>query len=285
MYKVLITGINGFIGHNIANFMIGKGYEVWGTYRNEIKYYNPQARYIQCDLGFPFQINEKFDVVIHAASQVENSDTYGYITNTITATNNIINYCEKTGTGMFIYMSSIAVYGETDTEVNENSDRKNTNLYGMAKLFAESIINESSIGTKIILRLPRVLGNEVNVNHQWIPALAYNLANNKDIKYFNPGLYYNNLMDVDDLSIFTDHLINTLYGKQVNEVMLLGAAQKMKIIDIIYYLKTILNSQSQLSELPGRKTTVFSIDVSKAVQYGYEPEDIKEILKKFAHFI
>lgn len=285
MSKVLITGINGFIGHNMADFMLSKGYEVWGMYRNNIKYYNPQIIYIQCDLGMPLQINERFDVIIHAASQVENSKTYDYILNTVTTTNNILRYGEQTEAGMFIYMSSIAVYGETDIEVNENSDRKNINMYAMAKLFAESIVNESYIQTKIILRLPRVLGKGVNINHQWIPALVYNLSNNKDITYFNPGLYYNNLMDVDDLSIFVDNLIHTLYGKQVDEIILLGAKQKMKIIDIIQYLKTILASKSKLIKLPDRKTTAFSIDISKAVQFGYRPKEIKEILERFTYCV
>lgn len=285
MSKVLITGINGFIGHNMADFMLSKGYEVWGMYRNNIKYYNPQIIYIQCDLGMPLQINERFDVIIHAASQVENSKTYDYILNTVTTTNNILRYGEQTEAGMFIYMSSIAVYGETDIEVNENSDRKNINMYAMAKLFAESIVNESYIQTKIILRLPRVLGKGVNINHQWIPALVYNLSNNKDITYFNPGLYYNNLMDIDDLSIFVDNLIHTLYGKQVDEIILLGAKQKMKIIDIIQYLKTILASKSKLIKLPDRKTTAFSIDISKAVQFGYRPKEIKEILERFTYCV
>lgn len=285
MNKILITGINGFIGHNMAEYMLSKGYKVWGTYRNNIKYYNPQVTYIKCDLGMPLQINERFDVIIHAASQVENSKTYDYILNTVTATDNILKYCEQTGAGMFIYMSSIAVYGETSIEINEDSDKININMYAMAKLFAESTVNESDIKTKIILRLPRVLGRGVNINHQWIPALVYNLSNNKDITYFNPGLYYNNLMDVDDLSVFTDHLIQTLYGKQLNEVILLGAAQKMRIIDIIDYLKKILDSKSRLLKLPDRKTTVFSIDISKAVQFGYKPRDIREILERFIHCV
>lgn len=285
MNKILITGINGFIGHNMAESMLSRGYQVWGTYRNNIKYYNPQVTYIQCDLGMPLQINQRFDVIIHAASQVENSKTYDYILNTVTATDNILKYCEQTGAGMFIYMSSIAVYGETDMEVNENSDRKNINIYGMAKLFAESLINESNIKSRVILRLPRVLGNGANLNHQWIPALVYNLSNNKDITYFNPGLYYNNLMDVDDLSVFVDHLIHTLYGKQLSEIILLGAAQKMRIIDIIDYLKNILDSKSKLLKLPDRKTTVFSIDISKAIQFGYNPKYIKEILERFTCFL
>jgi Nucleoside-diphosphate-sugar epimerases len=285
MNKVLITGINGFIGHNMADFMLSKGYEVWGTYRNNIKYYNPQITYIQCDLGMPLQINERFDVIIHAASQVENSNTYDYIVNTVTATNNILKYCEQTEAGMFIYMSSIAVYGETSIEINEHSDKININMYAMAKLFAESIVSESDIQTKIILRLPRVLGRGVNINHQWIPALVYNLSNNKDITYFNPGLDYNNLMDVNDLSVFVDHLIHTLYGLQVNEIILLGAAQKMKIIDIINYFKIVLDSKSKLIKLPDRKTTAFSIDISKAVQFGYKPRDIKEILERFTYCV
>ncbi|MDE5777609.1 MAG: NAD(P)-dependent oxidoreductase, partial [Lachnospiraceae bacterium] len=158
MKKVLITGVNGFVGSNIANYMVEKGYDVVGLYRRKVDRYNSKIRYVQCDLSEPIQLKEHFDVVIHLASQVENAQVYDYVVNTTMATANLISYCENVKVDFFILASSIAIYGETDIEVDESSDRKNVEPYGMAKIFAEQLLMNSSIPTKIILRLPRVLG-------------------------------------------------------------------------------------------------------------------------------
>jgi len=281
--RILITGINGFIGHNIANILCEKGYEVWGTYRQNIKYYNNEIHYLKCDLSVPIESDIRFDAVIHLAGQVENAETFAYIKNSVITTKNIIDYCEDKKIETLLFMSSIAVYGETNVEVDENSSSINVTTYGMTKIISEKLIKESKVKNRIILRLPRVLGNGIDVSYQWLPALSYNLLNNHDIRYFNSELEYNNLMDVEDLAVFCDYLIKNY--DNLNETFVLGTVEKMKIIDIIMFLKERLDSSSRLIEMPDKKTTVFSINVKKALLFGYKPKTICTILNDYAKYI
>lgn len=281
MKKVLITGINGFIGNCMAKEFIRKGYSVYGTYRSEIRNYQSEIKYYKCDLSDKIEIDETFDVVIHLASQVENSDTFSYVNNTVVATKNLTDFCEKKNIKMIIFMSSIAVYGYTNVEINETSGTKNINTYGMAKLLAESIIKESRVPSKIILRLPRVLGNGANLEHQWLPKLTSDLLANKEIKYFNANLEYNNMMDVSDLIDFCIILIDEFVNRECVETFVLGAEDKKSIFDIVMYLKNYIKSKSKIILLPKRDTTVFSIDIDKAKQYGYKSKKIEQILCGF----
>lgn len=281
--RILITGINGFIGHNIANMLCESGYEVWGTYRQNIKYCNNEVHYIKCDLSVPMECDIKFDAVIHLAGQVEDAETFSYIKNSVITTKNIIEYCEDKKIETLLFMSSIAIYGETNVEVDENSSSINATTYGMTKIISERLVNESKIRNRIILRLPRVLGNGIDVSYQWLPALSYNLLNNNDIRYFNSELDYNNLMDVKDLAVFCDHLIKNY--DNINETFVLGTVEKMKILDIIMFLKERLNSSSKLIKMPDKKTTVFSINVKKALSFGYQPKSICTILNDYADYI
>lgn len=285
MKKVLITGINGFIGNCMAKKFIRKGYSVYGTYRSEIRTYQSEIKYYKCDLSDKIEIDETFDVVIHLASQVENSDTFSYVNNTVVATKNLIDFCEKKNIKMIIFMSSIAVYGYTNVEINETSGTKNINTYGMAKLLAESIIKESTVPSKIILRLPRVLGKGADLNCQWLPKLTADLLSNKVIRYFNANLKYNNMMDVDDLTDFCFKLIQCFEGKNCLEMFVLGAEDKKSIYEIVMYLKNYINSKSELLLLPDKDTTVFAIDISKAKKYGYRSKTVNEILGQFVDSI
>src|SRR4051812_11560690 len=72
MPKVLITGVSGFLGSNVAPHFARHGWEVWGTYHgNEPKFPGVTAR--RLDIVQPFLIASlldevKPDALIHAAA-------------------------------------------------------------------------------------------------------------------------------------------------------------------------------------------------------------------------
>ena len=230
------------------------------------------------------EIAEKFDAVIDCVSQVELSDGADYVSNTVMATEHAIRFCEKMGIRVFIFLSSISVYGITKTEVDENSPYQEVGNYGLAKLMAENIVRESGITNVFSLRIPRILGFGVNFTHQWLPALAYKLAHNSDVRYFNKDLLYNNLLYVDDLAKFLLTLIIKSSDKdKVQETFVLGAGGKETIYGIILKMREYLKSSSKLIQGPNNlHTTVFATNIKKAVSYGFSPMDVSDTLKRFA---
>lgn len=285
MKKILVFGANGFIGSNLVRYLSNNSeYEIWGTYRNSGFKRREKVTYIPCDLSEEIEIAEKFDAVIDCVSQVELSDGADYVSNTVMATEHAIRFCEKMGIRVFIFLSSISVYGITKTEVDENSPYQEVGNYGLAKLMAENIVRESGITNVFSLRIPRILGFGVNFTHQWLPALAYKLAHNSDVRYFNKDLLYNNLLYVDDLAKFLLTLIIKSSDKdKVQETFVLGAGGKETIYGIILKMREYLKSSSKLIQGPNNlHTTVFATNIKKAVSYGFSPMDVSDTLKRFA---
>ncbi|OXM86647.1 GDP-mannose 4,6-dehydratase [Paenibacillus rigui] len=79
MAKALITGISGFVGSHMAEFLLKKNIEVVGTIRhrsrmNHIEHLLQDIRLIECELRDPFSVEsligeEKPDYIFHLAAQ------------------------------------------------------------------------------------------------------------------------------------------------------------------------------------------------------------------------
>ncbi|WP_027087817.1 GDP-mannose 4,6-dehydratase [Cohnella panacarvi] len=77
--KALVTGISGFVGSHMAEFLLGKGVEVVGTIRNRsrmnhIESIAKELHLVECELRDPFSVetliqSEKPDYIFHLAAQ------------------------------------------------------------------------------------------------------------------------------------------------------------------------------------------------------------------------
>lgn len=284
---VLITGIGGFIGQNVAEYLTGNGLDVIGIYHKK----SPTCtvrRVISCDLTHDeieqYLENEIIDAIIHFAGQMRGDKIRDYLDNTVGSTRKLIDYAEKVKVKTFIYISSISVYGETLSQVNETSDMINLDDYGMAKYLCERMLQDSKIERRIVIRLPRTLGKGCDLSYPWLPKVTAQMLNNEDVYYTNPDLMYNNMLYVDDLSKFLLILLNrNMVGF---ELFVLGAKGKMRIIDILRKLRQSLSSQSKLIEKQANeRNKCYAIDIAHACEYGFYSREIDEIIDKFAEDI
>lgn len=143
--KILITGGAGFIGSNITDLLVSKGYEVviiddlsHGKKRN----INPKAKFYQCDIRSADILeifkNEKPQVLIHEAAQISvpNSvnDPINDASINIIGTLNLLEACRKTGVKRVIYPASAAIFGEPEyLPIDENHPLNMTSGYGVTK--------------------------------------------------------------------------------------------------------------------------------------------------------
>lgn len=282
---VLITGIGGFIGQNVAEYLINNGKKVVGVYHNN-KPEHFRGQIFSCDLSkddiMKYLDGKKMDVIVHFAGQMQGDKIRNYLDNTIGCTRNLIDYAEKTGVNTFIYVSSISVYGETLSQINEQSDMINLDDYGMTKYLCERLLEDSHIANRIVIRLPRTLGKGCDLSYPWIPKVTGQMLRNEDVYYVNPDLMYNNMLYVDDLSKFLLHILDVgdLAGF---ERFVLGAKGKKRILDILCELRKCLGSQSSLIEKqPAGRNKCYAIDTTHAQEYGFASREISQIIEDFA---
>ena len=175
MKKILLTGGNGFIGHNLAIFLKNKGYEVaiidglnvnnllsftddeivnQGLYRsilnerinllnlNKISLHVVDAR----DYHQYSKIFSSFspDIVIHLAAvshaNKSNKDPHSTFDHSLRTLENTLDLCRVNKTHV-IYLSSSMVYGNfTKGIVNEETECKPIGIYGTLKYSGELIV-------------------------------------------------------------------------------------------------------------------------------------------------
>ncbi|BFH15848.1 hypothetical protein J6TS7_23040 [Paenibacillus dendritiformis] len=77
--KALVTGVSGFVGSHMAEYLLDRGVEVVGTIRNRsrmehIRHIESMIHLVECELRDPFSVEtlltqEKPDLIFHLAAQ------------------------------------------------------------------------------------------------------------------------------------------------------------------------------------------------------------------------
>lgn len=145
MKKILVTGGTGFIGWNLCNYLLQKGLDVYATSNGcgnlphkKVKLLN--KNYSGLDLK-----NYNFDCVYHtsAINDTQINDFYSLNDINVNDTKYIFNECYKNGCRKFIYSSSTAVYGNSESPYIENKTPFDPlTFYALSKINMEKFANE-----------------------------------------------------------------------------------------------------------------------------------------------
>ncbi|GFI16216.1 hypothetical protein IMSAGC009_01380 [Lachnospiraceae bacterium] len=220
------------------------------------------------------EYNEDYDIMIYsAATRYALADKY--VQDNVVSVIRIVDFCKTHHVQRIIYLSSDEIYGELNTdEVNENAVMINPGLYGISKYLAERIIIESGI-PYYIMRMPGIVGR--TWGKTFLYRLMDNIKNNKDIELYNANKSFNNVLDIDDLTRFLVKLC-ICEKKGENEIFLLGNTEKIKLMDVATYIKELYHSKTRIRDIDAKQKRYFTLDVTKASEYGYSSKRIKSII-------
>lgn len=174
--KVLITGVNGFIGSNIYN-KLKNNHEMLGISKSKTS--KVCDKYIQCDLTDRQALeeiikgNRDIDVIVHCAALAHNKGNdlsrdrfmkvnYGVTQDLVDLSNKYLNVKK------FIFLSTISVYGEKiDKSIYVETDEcLPTSPYAVAKKKSEEYIQVNCKSPYFILRLAPVYSDTFKLNIQ-----------------------------------------------------------------------------------------------------------------------
>lgn len=163
--KVLITGKNSYVGKNIGNFLL---------------YKNMEVKYVSVRNGISEDKFTDVDVVVHCAAIVHKKEAkfatlYDKVNYELTV--DIAEKAKKKGVKQFIFMSTMAVYGKSEGEINGNTPLQPKTLYGESKLKAEKALEKiADENFKVsIIRPPMVYGRSCPGNYKKLRMLALKL--------------------------------------------------------------------------------------------------------------
>lgn len=285
MKKILVTGGSGFIGKCIAEFLQKQGYQVMGVSREKHDEYIFPV--VQCDLSKPIEIDNSFDIIIHAAGEkpqreqelreYKKQDFREFKKNNIDVMSNLIDFAKKRFVKRIIYLSSIGIYGEfRDEIINEKSDVINPDTYGLTKYVAECLLRAEKSIENISLRMPGIIGP--GAHGVWMTNVIDKMRNDEDVKIYSPDFQTKNFIWIEDLVRFIGELIEMEQWKY--NVLVLACKKSASIREIVEKIKQCTNSKSNII-IDNNIRNAFCLDNGRAVEMGYETISPLEIVEKY----
>lgn len=289
--RILITGINGFIGYHLAIKLKTEGHDIVGGVDNINYDYDPilkgaRRRSLWHDHKIDSHVLDiksqgmldhfrhyKPDMVIHLAAsagvRTSMSQAQYYIDNNIRGTQNIIDVCEKTGIQNVIYASTSCVMSGCPTPWNEEAiAKRHLSPYAYSKATNEHQFYISKIPNVVGLRFFTVYG-------PWgRPDMAlYQFV--KNIKAGNPITIYNNgnlrrdFTYIDDIIQGINIVVNNMSPR---DIYCLGYGKSVPLMDFVKEIENHLGPAEYKFEgmHPADAVETWS-DTSKIQKLGYKP--------------
>ena len=185
-YKILITGVAGFLGSNLSEKLIELGHTVVGIdnmvggYKDNIpsnvEFHNVDC----CDFSKIKQLMKNIDIVYHCAATAHEGlsvfSPHEITKNNYLASVSIFSAAINEKVKRIIFCSSMARYGDQQTPFTEEMKPKPVDPYGVSKVASEQVL-------KILCDLNNI---------EWVVAVPHNIIGPKQI-YDDP---YRNVVSI-----------------------------------------------------------------------------------------
>jgi UDP-glucose 4-epimerase len=248
---ILITGVAGFIGSNLLEYLlriqkekiIGIDNLSRGSIFN-IKKWLKLITFKKMDiLSTNFLKLKEIKVIYHLASFTDARESFYrprvYFKNIVAGTNNVLELVRKNDAKL-IFASSAAVYGNYRRKVKESDEPKPISPYGIYKLISEKMIEEYCriYGIKYsIFRLFNVYGK--NAKRGIIKILLDAAYTGKPVRIFS-GKQKRDFVYVDDVvRIFS-------YHERLKGIFNLGTGKAYSINMLVHLIEKLTNKNIKI---------------------------------------
>ncbi|NVM54244.1 MAG: NAD-dependent epimerase/dehydratase family protein [Candidatus Helarchaeota archaeon] len=163
--KFFITGVNGFIGSNLAKNLVETNHEVRGlilegTDESDIEEIAEKIEKVYGDITIPDSIQSYFegiDVVVHLAARASDWGPEKLFQKiNVEGSKNVLTAAINAGVKRFIFMSSLAVHGFKGFQnADEQTPYDPYNAYARSKVAVEVLLNDAFDQGKIEIVIVR----------------------------------------------------------------------------------------------------------------------------------
>jgi len=248
--KILITGINGFIGRHLASALIAKNYSVVGLGRQRGCQVASVAAYFCGDVLDKHVVEEAaegVDVIVHLAALTAHKDIVGnkflaLETNFLSTKNVLDVFLRSSSARKFIYSSTGKVYGNIKAlPITEVHPTLPLNILGKSKLITERLIDfyadAPEAKSLIVLRIFNVYGPLQNDNFL-VPTIL-NQARKSSVIYLGDIKAKRDYTHIDDVvkAFVLAMEKDTASGLSVYNVCSGKAASAEEIVSIVGKIK------------------------------------------------
>ena len=307
--NILVTGVAGFLGSNLCEYLLKKGHQVVGVdnfndyYSPAIKDYNIREfkdhdnfrlhRIDILDLNDMDDIFEKdgpFDAVIHLAAWA--GVTYSidhpalFVRNNVEGTALVADLSVKHKIPCFIFASTSSVYGSNDTPFKEDMRIKDPKSpYPVTKRACELLLKTYSVNHGLPVTILRIFNPQGK-------RMRPDLALSKLIRSCEYGTEFPIYQDLENTGrdyCYVEHMFDAMSTIMENpyefEVFNLGNSSPVSLGELMKTVEKVTGKKINGKKMPERKgemiLTFANIDKAKEM-LGYNPNtSIEESIRIF----
>jgi len=226
--RYLITGGAGFLGINLARYLLKRGHQVTSLDLLDFDYpERPRVREIKGDIRRPADVEQALEgvqIVVHTAAALPLYSPEDIRSTDIDGTRNVLEASHRAKVERVIHISSTAVYGIPDHHpLLEDDKLQGVGPYGIAKIAAEDLCLEyRKKGLCVPIIRPKSF---VGPERLGVFALFYDWARDgKGFPVLGSGKNRYQLLDVEDLCDAI-YLTATVDAKKANDTFNIGAKE------------------------------------------------------------
>jgi len=298
MKKVLICGVTGFMGINIAkSFLDLNEYEVYGVGNSRFIYdLKDYEKFYKCDLttkeGIAEVFDKKYDIVIQAAATTSGAKDiierpYLHVTDNAVMNSLILQACYDTDVDHFLFLSCGVMYNPDRTPVKEADhfldERMPENYFGVGwtKVYIEKMCEffASLNRTKhTCIRHSNTYGPydkyDLEKSHMFGATIAkvMNAKNNDEIIVWGDGSTERDLIYVDDVVEFIHLAIK--YQNSKYDLFNVGLGKSYSVNEIVQkiinYSGKHLTAKNDITK-PTINTKLALNSAKAEMRFGWKP--------------
>ena len=303
--QIFITGIAGFLGSNLADFYIKKGFSVSGCDNlvgGDLDNVSSKVNFVKADcedLNKMKELTKNIDVVIHAAAYAHESlsifSPYLISKNIIDGSTAVFSAAIQNKVKRIVFCSSIARYGEVKIPYKENGPTNPSDPYGISKLAAEKILINlcNTYGVEYNIAVPHnIIGIKQKYDDPFrnVASIMINLMlQNRQPIIYGDGEQKRSFSDVDDCIYCIDKLATDPDIKSQLVNIGPGPENEITINKLYQIISNQLKYNKQAIKKPERvnevKYAICSSELSERLLNIKSNQNIEGVISKMIDFI
>lgn len=267
--KILITGVAGFVGKNLAKSLLQAGHQIWGLdnfYNSDQSCLVDGVNFIEADVSDKLWRERltdiDFDGIVHLAAQSSGEISfkepeYDLDTN-IKGTMQVCLFAKEQNVKKIVFASSMSVYGETQGIVEESDDAIPLSLYAVGKKCSEDYLRifSGQYGFDVVnLRLFNIYGNGQNMENLaqgMVSIFLAQLLSEQPMVVVRGGLErYRDFIHVYDVVKVLNHFIDRAVESGRFQTFNIGTGSKTTVLELITKLKQSFDIQKEIKVVGG----------------------------------
>ena len=298
---MLITGVAGFIGSNLADRLLREGFRVTGidNLSYGVREQVPEGvEFHKLDIRSKeiYPLFKEIDLIFHLAAKNCISDCQSDPIETsdinVTGTVNVFEAARRAGVRKVIYAESSAVYEGSDILPTPESEVRPESFYAISKVasmyFAEAYSKFSDLKLTA-LRYFCVYGPRQDYRRTIPPVMStfiIRLLMGQSPVIYGTGNKRRDFVYVEDVNDF--HLMCIKDSRTDGQIYNLGSGKDYSVLEIYEIISRLLSvaiAPIHKHDLPGEAQQTLA-DITKATKLGWTPKtNLKQGLQKMIDYI